>query len=436
MLMFKAVKSNYPDSTPPTPRQIYDRNAELVQLRQVRRGWRNLIDSEPYLWNSIAFIMGDPASMESASMFLKYSRTATIHLYGFGGSSALDASTRKPAHVLKKRLQAASGRIVSFHIIKPNQAMLRLWPPSAPNLEEMIIETTTPFPAVFRGEMPLLRSIVSPVINTHLYLTAQNLASLTLYPPYTFRTLLGILKNTPMLRRLELRRIFLSAREELPLVPLPLPYLEDLSLSSCFYRIIDHLDFPAQTRITVSIPEYLERRIPWTSTRLVSSAFVPPTFAHCSTLTITAYETRGPAEIRIESQDAGGGRESHFHVGFSEDSSTERRYNTCLLVMGMIRPTTSVYSLRLDVQVGLPAKFAPWLKGFSSLKELSLNGRHISPILRDLASVEGGAFSSLKRATLDGTFIPIYQGFQYWVVSWERAGNEIARDPAPVEHSR
>ena len=364
-------------------------------------------------------------------MFLHYSRTAIIHLHGCGGSSGLDTSTRKLAHELKKALQVASGRIISFHIINPDPAMLRLWPVSAPNLEKLVINTTAHFPIKFRGEMPLLRSIITPVMNDHQYLMAQNLTSLTLYPPYTLEKLLATLKYTPTLRRLELRRIFLSARRELPRVPLP--YLEDLFLSSCFHEIINLLDFPVQTRITVSIPEYLQRRTPWTSMRLVSSAFIPPTFARSSTLTITTYETRGPTEIRVESLDTGDGRLCHAQVGFSEGSSADHRYGTSLLAMGMVHPITSVSNLRLDIQVWLPVKFMPWLKRFSKLKELSLNGYHAPLVLCDLELAGADAIPSLERVTVGRTFLPIYQELQDWVASQEQAGYEIAHDPTPVE---
>ena len=429
-LIFKAVKSNFLYDTIPTPRQIHEQNTELVKLRRVRRGWRDLIDSEPYLWNTVAFIMGDRASMESVSMFLHYSRMAIVHLYGCGGSLGSDVSTRKLAHGLKKQLRAASGRIVSFHMANPDPAMLRLWPASAPNLKELNIDTEAHFPGEFCGEMPMLRSVITPVMNNHQFVMIQNITNLTLYPPYTLEKLLAILKNTPMLRKLELRRIFLVARDGFPRVPLP--NLEYLCLTSSLHRIIDLLDFPPQTRISVSIPEYLAERIPWDDMPLVSSVFVPPTFARSSILMITTYEARGPTEVRIESRENRGGRMCHIFVGFGKGSSAEHRYDACLFMMGMVHSMISVSDLWFDIQAWSPVKFMPWLKRFSKLKELSLNGRHISPILSDLVSAEVDALSSLERVIMDKASVPIYQEFQDWVASREQAGYKITCDPIPT----
>ena len=247
-LIFKAVRSNPLDTTVSTPHQVHEQNLELLKLRRVRRGWKKLVDSQPYLWNSVAFVLGDHASMGSASLFLHYSQRAPIHLYGHGAFPRLDGPGKKLAQGLKKQLHAASDRIISFHFSKPKENLLRLWPTNAPNLKELTIETTHAFPAVFHGDMPLLRSIVTPVKNKHRHLISHNLTSLTLCPPYTPVELLSTLEITPTLRKLELRGIYEFPRRDLPQVRLP--HLEDLSLVDSCTNIVHLIDFPKHARIT------------------------------------------------------------------------------------------------------------------------------------------------------------------------------------------
>ena len=346
MLILKAIKSNSSDATTPTPYQIHERNAELVKLRWVRRGWKNLIDSQPYLWSSIAFIMGDRASIESAIMFLHYSQPAIIHLYGHGGVLRLDKPTRRLARGLKQQLQAASHHIVSFHIVEPTPAMLCLWPTSAPNLEAMVINTKTSFPAQFCGEMPLLRSIVAPILNENQYLMTQNITSLVLYPPYALEELLATLKNTPMLQNLELRRISEFGRDNLP--PVSLPHLEALLLSNCFYQIIHFIDFPAHTRIVISIPDQIKSDVTMSDIDTLTSFFIPPAFLRASTLRITTRDVRGPTKFQIVGQDTGNGYLCHVFIDLEKGLRARYRYDFCVyaLRMARVRSMTSVSSVQ------------------------------------------------------------------------------------------
>jgi len=431
MLIFQAVKSNFPDADPPTPRKIHDRNCELVRLRQVRRGWRNLIDSESCLWNSVAFVMGDRASMESVSMFLRYSRTTTIHLYGHGGSSRLSVCTRKLARRLKGQLLAASGRIVSFHIIKPNPRILRIWPSSAPNLKELIINTKTSFPLVFSDEMPLLRSLVTPVINHNRFLVAQHLTSLTLYPPYTLETLLATLENTPMLRRLELRGIFELSHGDLPRVLLP--HLEDLSLSDCYHPVIGFIDFPAHARITVSVPDHLESGVSWGDIDIISSFYLPPTFLRSSTLTIITKEVRHPTEVRIVGQATGDEHQCHVYIDLEKGSNYDHRYGVCVYAMGMVRNMASVSSLRFNAEVSFPARCTTLFKLFRHLKAITLSGPFMCPILLDLVSADVDTVPLLESLVLDQKFMPLYRKFRDWLASREQAGRKVVEHLVPIE---
>lgn len=409
-LIIGAVRSDFPNITAPTPHQIHERNAELVKLRRVRRSWKDSIDSQPYLWNSIAFIMGDRASMKSAMMFLRYSQTATIHLYGHGGSSKLDKHTRNLAYGLRKKLQAASPRIVSFHIIKPTPAMLRLWPASAPNLEGMAIDTKTPFPALFRGEMPLLRSAAAPVLNENQYSIAQNLTSLILYPPYTFERLLATLKNTPMLRKLELKRISKLGRSDLQRVSLP--HLEALCLSGCFHPVIGFIDFPAQARITISVPANFERCMSLREIGAMSSFLIPPPFLRSSTMKITTREVRRPTQVQIVGQDTGNGYRCHVCIDFGKGSRVGHRYNVCVLAMGLAQNMTSVSSLLFEAQARFPAKFTSLLKQFSRLNVIRLAGPCAYPILADFVSADVDTVPSLKHLIINKALVPVFQKFK------------------------
>ncbi|KAF9644160.1 hypothetical protein BDM02DRAFT_3131943 [Thelephora ganbajun] len=400
-LVFRAVKSSFPDTTTPSLRQIHDRNCELVGLRRVRREWRYLIDSDPYLWNSVVIVMGDRASMESASMFLHYSRTTAIYLYGHGGSLRLNRYTRKLAHGLKRELQTASDRIVSFHIIKPNPVMLRLWPTSAPNLKKMIIGTKTAFPPLFSGEMPLLHSMVTPVANHHQFLITQHLTSLTLYPPYTLETLLATLENTPMLWRLELRGIFELARGDLPRILLP--HLEDLSLSDCYHPIIAFIEFPPHARITVSVPDHLES------------------------------EVHSPTEVRIVGQGTGDSHQCHVYIDLEKGSSLDHRHGVCVYAMGMVRNMTSVSSLRFNVEATFPTKCTTLFKRFRSLKVLTLSGPFICQILLDLVSAEIDVVPSLESLVLDQKFMLTYRKLKDWLISREQVGRKVAEHLIPIE---
>ena len=431
VLIFKAVKSYPLDTTISTPHQVHDRNQELFKLRQVRRDWKSLIDSQSYLWNSIAFILGDHTSMESACLFLRYSRTALIHLYGYGASSTLDRHTRKLAQRLKRQLQAASGRIASFHISKPESYILRLWPIHAPNLKELVIETTCAFPAVFQGDMPLLHSIVIPVKNSRQYLMARNLTSLTLYPPYTLAELLATLNNTPMLQRLELQRIFEFYHGDPPQVRLP--HLEDLSLVNSWHDIINFLDFPKHTRITIAVPEHLRTGLSWQDMDTISSFFIPPSFLRSPTLVIATSEVPGPTEVRIVGQNRAKMDTCHVYIDFNKESGGQHRYCACIYAMGMVRNSTSVSAIRFDLQAKFHAKCTSWFKRFTNLRELTLTGPHTYPVLLDLISAELNAVPSLQRLVLDQTFTPIYRKFKDWIVAREQAGYKIVDCLIPIE---
>ena len=406
ILILKAVKSNFSDSTIPIPHRIHERNTELVKLRRVRREWRDLIDSQPHLWSSIAFITGDHASMESAIMFLRNSQTATIHLYGHGGSSKLNRHTRRLARELKKQLQAASRRIVSLHIIEPTQAMLRLWPPTAPNLEVMAIDTNAPFPALFRDDMPLLRSISTPVLNENQYLMGRNLTALALSPPYTMRKLLAILEDTPMLRRLELRKILELGRDDLPRVSLP--HLEALFLSGCFHPVIGFIDFPPHVRIAITIPDHRGSGLSWRDVDALSAFYIPPAFLRSSTLRITTREVRSPTSFQIVGQATGNGHRCHVYIDLEKGSSVRHRHSVCVYAVGMVRNMTSVSNILFNALAFSPPNFTPLLKRFGSLKLLTLTGPCLHPILLDLLSAGIDTFPSLERVVLDQAFVPDY----------------------------
>ena len=431
MLVFKATKPNIPNPAASAPHQVHDQNQELLRLRRVRRGWKRLIDSQPHLWNSVSFILGDRASMESASLFLHYSRTAPIYLYGHGASSPLDGHTRRLAHRLEKQLQVACDRIVSFHISKPDPQMIRFLPANAQNLRELVIETTGNFPAAFRGNMPMLRSIITPVKNEHQHLMTRNITNLTLYPPYTLNELLITLHNTPMLRRLELRRIFEFSQDDLPQVFLP--HLEELFLYNCWHEIVDFIYFPEHTRITVSIPEHIKRAVSWQDTVTVSPFFIPSSFLRSSTLAITTNEVPGPTEVRITGCNTTNMNLCHVYIDFNKDSGEEHRHATCKYAMGIVRNLTSVSSVRFDAQVKFHAKCISWLERFGRLKTLILTGPSMYPLLLDLVSAELDAVPLLQRLVLDQTFVPIYRKFKDWAAAREQAGYKLDDYLIPIE---
>jgi len=355
-------------------------------------------------------------------MFLQHSQTAAVHLYGHGGSTRSTKRTRKLARRLKEQLQAASDRIVSFHLIEPNPAMLRLWPASAPNLKEMVIRTRTSFPQIFSDEMPLLRSIVTPVINHHQFLMTQHLTSLILYPPYTLEILLATLENTPMLRTLGLHGVFEDAYGDLPRVLLP--NLEELFLSDCYHPIIEFIGFPEHTRITVSVPDHLTSGLSWHNIDAASSSFIPPVFLRSSTLTIIAKKVRHPTEVRFVGQQTGGTYKCRVYIDLREGSSVEHRYGVCVYAMRMVRNMTSVSSLRFDAWVSLPAKYTTFFKHFRNLKVLTLSGPFMCQILFDMVSAETDVVPLLERLVLDQKFMPIYREFNNWLFSRERDGRQ------------
>ena len=362
--------------------------------------------------------------MKSARMFLRYSRAAIIHLHGYGGSSKLDVSTRRLARELKKQLQAATDRIVSFHITEPNRGMLHLWPFRAPNIEEMIINTKAPFPPVFSGDMPLLRSIVTPIMNSHHYLMVRNLTSLTLYPPYTLQKLLAILNITQMLRRLELRKIHEFARDDLPRVSLP--HLEDLSLSDCYHPITGFINFPAQTRITTSVPDHLENGVSWSNIDIISSFFIPPAFLRSSSMTITVKEARHSTEVRITGQDTGDKYQCHVFIDLKAGSSAKHQYRVCMYAMAMVRKLTSVSTLQFSAHVLFPADCTKLFGRFRNLKVLTLIGPCVCPVLLDVVSAEINTLPSLKHVVVDRKFLPIFRKFKDWLASQEWAGHKVA----------
>lgn len=322
----------------------------------------------------------------------------------------MDRHTRRLARELKKQLRAASDRIISFHIIKPTPAMLRLWPVSAPNLKGMAIDTNTPFPALFRGEMPLLRSVVTPILNENQYLMVQNLTSLILYPPYTLEKLLATLKNTPMLRRLELRRISEVGCGDLPQVSLP--HLEALYLRGCVHSIVGFISFPSHVHIVIFVPFHLERGVSSREIRAISSFFIPPVFLRSSILEITTREVRSPTEVRIIGQDTGDGHRCYVYIDFEEGLSIERRCDVCLCAMGMVRNMTSVSSLLFNAEAWFPVKCTSLFKRLGGLKVLTLTGPWMYPVFLDVVSAEIDVVPSLERVVLDRRFTPIFQKFK------------------------
>lgn len=441
ILIFKAVKSNPLDTAVSIPHQVHNQNLELLKLRQVRRGWKQLIDSQPYLWNSIAFVLGDHASMQSAGLFLRYSRKAVIHIYGHGAAlifsglgttSALDWRAKGLAERLKKQLHAASDRIISFHISKPEEHILDLWPVHAPNLKELVIETTRTFPAVFHGDMPLLRSVITPVNNGHRYLLAHNITSLTLYPPYTLVGLLSTLENTPLLRKLELRRILELHRNDLPRVRLS--YLEDLYLVNSWRDIISFIDFPEHARITVTVPEHLRAGVSWKEFDTLSSFFIPFPFLQSSALSITTNEVTGPTQVRIVGQNTAGMGLCHVYIDINKNSGIRHRIGASKYGVGMVRNLLSVSSVRFNLQVEFCAKFTPWLRRFEKLRELALTGPKMYPLLRDLVSEEVSVVPSLQRLVLDQAFnASIYHKFSDWIAAREQAGYKVVAYLVPIE---
>ena len=364
-------------------------------------------------------------------MFLRYSQTATIHLYGHGGSSRLGGHARKLARVLKQQLQAASGRIVSFSIIKSDPAILRLWPARTPNLKKLVIGTRTSFPPIFSGEMPLLRSLVTPVTIHHRYLITKNLTNLTLYPPYTLEKLLAILKSTLVLRRLELHRISGLVREDLPRVSLP--HLEDLSLSNCYHSIIRLIDFPERARVTVSVPDHLERGVSWRDIDIISSFFIPPAFLQSSTLKITTRGVHRPTEVRIVGQETGDKHQCHVYIDLEKGSNFGHQYSVCTYAAGMVQKMTSVSNLQFYAHALFSVKCTTLLRRFSRLKVLTLSGSFMYPIFLDLVSTDIHVVPSLERVTLDQAFMPIDLRVNDWLVSREQAGCKVMDYLVPAE---
>ena len=392
-------------------------------LRQVCQSWRDLIDSEPYLWNAIAFIMGDHRSMRSGTMFLRYSQTATIHIYGHGGWSRLDGHTWRLANELKRKLQAASNRIASFYIIKPNSSLLRLWPATAPSLERLVISTSTAFPPAFSGEMPLLRSVATPVTNHHQFLITHHLTSLTLYPPYTLEELLSTLGNAPHLQKLELRGVFESAHNDHPQIPLP--HLEHLFLTDCYHEITDFIDIPAHTNIIVSVPDHLNNGVSWRDIDVLSTVFIPPTFLRSSNLTIVTNEVRRPSEVRFV------GRNEHHHyyvyIDLKGGSSSEHRRSVCLYAMGMVRSMTTVSSLHLHSKVPFPAKCTLLLRRLHNLKILEISGPFMCPVLKALE--DDNLVPSLERISVERQYLSLYRAYRDEIISLRQAdGGQLRAD--------
>ena len=277
----------------------------------------------------------------------------------------------------------------------------------------MVIRTDDDFPRVFRGEMPLLRSITTPVTNHHEFLITEHITRLALCPPYTLEALLATLKNTPLLETLELRGVYELAYEGPPRIPLP--YLEHLLLYDCWYQVMDFISLPTHTRISISVPGHIDNGIPWESIDVISSLHIPPAFLRSSAVTIAANEVRRSTEVRFVGQMSGNRYHCWVHIDLEKGSGLRHRRGVCLYAMGMIRNLTSVTDLHLRAKVPFPQKLTMLFQRFRSLKVLVLSGPFVYPTLVDLASPENDFVPECL--VLDRKALPLFRKFRDRLIS-------------------
>jgi len=183
------------------------------------------------------------------------------------------------------------------------------------------------------------------------------------------------------------------------------------------------------------VPKLIRRGVRFEDFDLLSVFFIPLPFLRSSTLVITTNEVLGPTEVQIIGRNTANMDLCHVHIDFSKDSGAEHRYDASAYAMGMVQNLGSVSNLRFDLQASFHTKFTPWLKRFSNLKELTLSGPHMSPLLLELVSAEPIAAPSLQRLVLDQAFTQIYRKFRDWIATREQAGYKIDYYLIPVEIS-
>lgn len=376
-------------------------------------------------------------------MYLKRSRRAPLYIYISGGLSDVPLDERKVVVDFLKHLSGAAARVVCLNLFKPDSDMVKVWSTPAPRIQEVAISGVTDANTTLRTEMPNLRSMITPLFIISVVPpsnTLQELTRLTICQStghYNLQQLLVFLRRAPRLRILKLKGMIIQDDETLAVATnISLPFLERLELLACNRKVVELLEIPPQTSISILFPDFLNDCLLPGFVERTAIAFIPSSFLKSTTLSLdVVIRGDGQTSVEVDSQETADGRQCHLRVQLGRGSSLAIRYGACLLAGGVIQHLQSVVNLNVHVSVArLPVRLTPWLAGFPELQILKITGKYMSQVIRDLPHVDVHALPGLQSIVLEQNLSrPAVRALQRWLASREQAGIPVERVLIPID---
>jgi len=247
-----------------TPRTVgfrmFTKNQTLRLMSHVCRTWRARLIHSKSLWGDIAFDATEPKSVRLAGDFLDTTRDSTVSLRiyaGFGGSFDPEVST------LLQDLRKYVNRWQVFEYEGQLKEYLQYLDLGAQRLARFsdhhdFSSILLPPQRIFAGRTPSLRSLSTSQIGNWSAGALSNLTELNVVysqhgPPFSLKSLINILRETPNLEALRLASPNHLVLDCTASEVANLPRLETLRLYNAnIYSLVSHLQLPVLSGMILS----------------------------------------------------------------------------------------------------------------------------------------------------------------------------------------
>ena len=236
---------------------LHRQNLSIVCLSAVCRHWRAVTVGDAVLWCNITFSTSRLSTVKCATEFLRRSREAMIAVQIFDIRNTISYVTE--VSDLVGKIVQQSNRIAKFEAVGLSRSIAKALTSPACNLTHLTIHGhgTEEVPLVFDGQMPCLKRITLSNPSGWRLRMFPDVTGAELFGTWSrirLSSLMDFLDGATNLEQLSLSRYcgFRSEHRKVPRGPVALPSLRELRFSlSKAPRILDHLDLPPSTRVSI-----------------------------------------------------------------------------------------------------------------------------------------------------------------------------------------